>query len=192
MFPGSLRNAVLATNRGGSRVSLHAGCAIRRSTLPLVALVACVLAAPVSAADPPTLKRAFAEFGQTGYTAEGEDQVMQAGMRLSTLDTDGPSLDFAFAGWLAPAVVVTGDLDLAWPIGLGRGARLVPRAGASTLLFGGGGFGGAVAGGNLGIGLVLAPAAPLSLRLDYTIRRFLAEELNDEGELQSVTVGIAW
>jgi hypothetical protein len=159
---------------------------------PLVALVACVLAAPANAADPPTLKRAYAEIGQTGFTAGGEDQVMQAGMRISTLDTDGPSLDFALAGWLAPAVIVTGDLDLAWPIGLGRGARLVPRAGASTLLFGGGGFGGVVAGGNLGIGLVLGPAAPVSMRIDYTIRRFLAEELNDERDLQSVTIGIAW
>jgi hypothetical protein len=30
------------------------------------------------------------------------------------------------------------------------------------------------------------------MRIDYTIRRFLAEELSDERDLQSVTIGIAW
>jgi len=160
--------------------------------LLLATLAVCALAVPADAAAQAMRTRAYAELGWTGFTGGGEDRVTQVGLRVSGLDTRGPSLDFALAAWLVPAAIVTADLDLALPIALGHGARLAPRAGGSTLLFGGGGFGGAIAGWNVGVGLVLAPAAPVSLRADYTYRRFFERELEDEGGLQSLTLGISW
>ena len=160
--------------------------------LPAAALFGLSITASAAGAETRSLRRGYAEVGSSGFTTSEEGAYWQAGLRVSTLDTRSPSLDYAFGAWLVPAVVVVQDLDLAVPVALGATARLVPRVGGSLLLVGGGGFGAAAVGGNVGVGLVLAADQPVSFRVDYTLRRFPAEELSDDGDLQSVSVGLSW
>jgi hypothetical protein len=93
---------------------------------------------------------------------------------------------------LAPAAIVAPDLDLAFPIRLGPGALIVPRAGGSALVFGGGVWGGLIAGGNAGAGLVFGAASPVSFRADTTIRRCMSSELDDDGPMHTMTLGVSW
>ena len=162
------------------------------AALPAAALLGLSLATSAWGAEGRSLRRGYAEFGSTGFTASGEESYWQGGLRVSSLDTRAPSVDLAFGALLVPAAIITFDLDLAWPVAMSPSTRLVPRVGGSALVIGGPGIGGAALGGNAGLGLVLAANQPVSFRVDYTIRRFALEELSDDGNLQTVSVGLSW
>lgn len=160
--------------------------------VPLAVVAGLCPTASAARADSTSMMRGYAELGMTRFTRGNESGSNQFGIRISRLDTGGPSADIALAGILAPAIIVLPDLDLAWPIALGPDARLVPRAGVSAIAFAGYDFGGFVPGGNVGLGLVIAPRAPVSLRMDYTIRAFPYAELEDDGHLETFSVGLSW
>src|SRR5262245_30841990 len=132
--------------------------------------------------------RGFFELGQTQF---GTENGMQAGLRFSPVTPNRPALDFALAFWFASEPVMTSDLDIAFPIDLGGGTRLVPRAGGSGILTVGGPFGYMALGTNAGVGLIVQPGGPLGLRLDYTARKFAGEELAND-VMHTVTAGLSW
>ena len=135
--------------------------------------------------------RAYVELGRASF-GDGEFKGNQMGLRFVSMTPNQPSLDFELAAWLAPGAIITPDLDLAYPIALGPDVRIAPRVGLSGLLAGGGGFLYLAAGMNAGVGFIANPKGPVSLRLDYTARRFMDEELSDEGLMHVLSVGFAF
>jgi hypothetical protein len=114
------------------------------------------------------------------------------GVRFSSLTPNRPAIDIALAGSGGYALVVTPDVDVAFPIALGPNLRFIPRAGASMLLVSGGGMMGGAMGTNVGAGLALDLDSALSLRADVVARRYVGEELADDNPFTSFTVGVGW
>jgi hypothetical protein len=135
-------------------------------------------------------RRGFFELGQLSST-DGAS-VSQLGMRFSSLTPNRPSIDIALAGWGGYGLVVTPDVDVAFPLALGPNLRFIPRAGVSMLLVSGGGMVGGATGTNVGAGLALDLDSALSLRADVVARRYVGEELTDDNPFMSFTVGIGW
>jgi len=133
--------------------------------------------------------RAFLEVGQATF---GDAVERQVGFRILSLTPNDPCIDFALGVWLASGAVITPDVDLALPIALDRSSRLVPHAGATGLLAGGGGFLFLTGGVNAGVGLILGANGPITFHADYTARKFNNVELRDDGLMHVVTLGITW
>ena len=135
----------------------------------------------------------FPELGMASFGTE-EGSYAVAGFRAASLSPNQPSVDFALAAWLVPAVVLTSDLALAFPIGLGQDVRLVPRIGGTAFVVAGGGIGGFGLGPNAGLGLVMNARGPVVLRVDGTLRRIGGDSLDEEDAvtMNSLTLGIAW
>ena len=132
----------------------------------------------------------YLEFGQAAF-AEYPPET-QVGFRVAPVKPGLAGVDFALAAWLVPGAVVTPDLDATYPIALSPQVRLAPRAGLSGLLAGGGGYILLAGGVNAGLGLVLNPNGPLSIRGDYTLRSILSPEENESELMHVVSVGISW
>ena len=137
--------------------------------------------------------RFFPEVGMASFTVD-EGSYAVAGFRAASLTPNQLSADFALAAWLVPAVVLTTDLALAFPIGLSPDVRLVPRIGGTALLVGGGDIFGYALGSNVGLGLVMNARGPVIVRVDGTLRRVGGNSLDEEDAvtMNSVTLGIAW
>src|SRR5262249_21417074 len=172
----------------------------RRAALAATLLMA--FTAPSHAGDPSVEPyRTQTERGSSGYSAYAEigqaalgesPPSTQVGFRVASVKPGVPSVDFAMAAWLVPAAVVTPDLDLALPFAVTPDVRIAPRAGVSGVLVGGGDLIFVAAGVNVGLGIVLTPRGPVSLRGDYTLRTFMSPEA-DESELMHVlSAGISW
>jgi len=134
-----------------------------------------------------------------GTVTAFEDAVIQVGFRAAPSRGGVGGLDLSIATFpdaVAAGVVVL-ILDLDFTFGTPRGEQLgsvifFPRAGFSVLAAGGvgGGGGGAVAGFNVGAGVLAKVSPRLGLRLDYIHRRLM-----DDGELyplSSVSIGFAF
>ena len=158
--------------------------------LGLACVVCAVLAARPAQAAEALGRRGFFELGQLSSADEGS--MSQLGVRFSSLTPNQPAIDIALAGWGGYGLVVTPDIDVAFPIALGPNLRFIPRAGASMLLVSGGGFMGGAIGTNVGAGLALDLDSALSLRADVVARRYVGEELADDNPFMSFTVGIGW
>lgn len=131
------------------------------------------------------------------FWAGGETHpaLLQVGYRAASIKPLAPGVDFSIAtvpvALMFGLVVVSSDLDLTYPLPLGAGAVVTPRAGGSVMVGGvvgrgeyAGGFGGTV-GYNVGIGLV-GPIGPrTALRFDFTHRHF-------DVPLSSATIGFVW
>ena len=135
--------------------------------------------------------RAYVELGKASF-GNGEFTGNQIGLRIVSMTPNQPGVDFELAAWLVPGAVLTPDFDLAFPIALGPEVRIVPRAGLSGLLAGGGSLLYLAAGMNAGVGFIANPKGPVSFRVDYTARRFMAEELSDDGLMHVLSVGFAF
>ena len=131
----------------------------------------------------------FGPSGETGAAA------FQLGFRVASLKPQAPGVDFAIAtlpvAWAYGIAVVSSDLDLTYPVPLGGGVTLAPRAGASVLvaaLFAPNeeGGAGAMPGYNVGLGLVGRTGPTSAIRADFTRRSF------DGVAVSSVTIGFAW
>jgi hypothetical protein len=132
----------------------------------------------------------YAEYGRSWF---GQDEGgAQVGLRIASVVPDRMGMDLELGIWIAPAAVLTPDLDITYPIALGPAVRLAPRVGLSGLLAGGGNFLFVAAGANAGVGLVFNARGPFSIRTDYTVRFFQGDELRDEGAMHALTVGIGW
>jgi hypothetical protein len=135
----------------------------------------------------------FPELGMASFGIE-EGSYTVAGLRVASLSPNQPSADFALAAWLVPAAVLTTDLSLAFPIGIGADVRLVPHIGGSAFLVAGGGIAGYGLGPCAGLGLVMNARGPVSVRVDGTLRRIGGDSLDEEDAvtMNSVTLGITW
>jgi hypothetical protein len=135
----------------------------------------------------------FPELGVASFTLD-ESSETQLGFRAASVSPNQMSPDFTLSAWLVPALVLTADLDLAFPIALGPDTRLVPRIGGSALLVGGGDIFGYALGPNAGVGLILNARGPVLLRADYTTRILGGTSLDESDAvvMNSVTVGIGW
>ena len=134
-----------------------------------------------------------AAYLEIGRAAFGEyPPSTQVGFRVASMKPGLMGVDFAMAAWLVPGAVVTPDLDLAYPIAISPEVRLSPRVGFSGLLAGGGNLIFVAGGANAGIGLVLNPNGPLSLRGDYTLRSFMSPELGENEVMHVLSAGISW
>ncbi len=151
-------------------------------------LIAAALAARPAAADGADVHGWL----HAGTFAFDHAQYPQVGGRFAGLAPARPAVDVAVDALVVPAAIVAGDADLALPIALNDGVRLVPRAGVSGLLVGGGDFLGVASGVNAGAGLVFGANARRSVRLDYTARRFGNEDVSDDRVLHSVSIGFGW
>jgi hypothetical protein len=159
-------------------------------TLVLVALLTCASRAH---AQDGRGARVFPELGMASFTID-EGSYGVVGFRAASVTPNQPSVDYALAVWLVPAVVLTTDLALALPIGLGPDVRLVPRVGGTALLVGGGDIFGYALGPNVGLGLIMNARGPIVVRVDGTLRRLGGSSLDEEDAvtMNSVTLGIAW
>jgi hypothetical protein len=133
----------------------------------------------------------FLEMGKSSFTTEEQDE-MQAGFRIASVTPNRVSPDFALSAWLVPAIILTPDLAFTNPIAIGPDVRLVPRAGFSALLVGGGDIFGGALGFNAGLGIVCNARGPAVLRADYTAR--VLGDMGGENliSMHSVTVGFGW
>jgi hypothetical protein len=135
--------------------------------------------------------RVFPELGTASFSSE-QGGYGVVGFRAASVSPNQPSADFALAAWLVPAVVLTSDLALAYPIGVGPDVRLVPRIGGTALIVGGGDFLGFGVGPNFGLGLVLNARGPVLVRIDGTARVLAVMDEDSLESMNSLTVGIAW
>src|SRR5262245_49160252 len=165
-----------------------------RAAVRALALVATLLV-PVGSARAGDGRgaRVFPELGRASFAVE-EGSYTVAGFRAASLTPNRPSADFALAAWLVPAAVLTTDLALAFPIGLGPDVRLVPHIGATAFGVAGGGIGGYGLGPSAGLGLVMNARGPVIVRVDGTLRRIGGDSLDEESavNMSSLTLGIAW
>jgi hypothetical protein len=133
-------------------------------------------------------------FGPSGETTAIATQV---GFRVASTTPHRLGLDFSIAttplSLPLGAIVVASDLDITYPIPLGNGVVVTPRAGGSALgavLLGGSDSDAGAAGTigyNVGLGLVVQATSSTAIRVDYTQRRF-----NDQVEISSFTIGFVW
>lgn len=135
--------------------------------------------------------RVFPELGMASFTSEPGGYGV-VGFRAASVSPNQPSADFALAAWLVPAVILTSDLALAYPIGVGPDVRLVPRIGATALIVGGGDILGYGVGPNFGLGLVLNARGPVLVRMDGTVRVLVAMGEDSPVSMSSLTLGIGW
>jgi len=117
--------------------------------------------------------------------------LLLVGFRVGSIKPFVPGVDWSIA--VAPAAFREGfllaksALDLTYPISLGCGAILTPRTGLSALAGVGSGGAGAVAGYNVGVGLVARAGPRWAVRLDITQDWFLGERFTP-----IVTIGFLW
>ena len=156
--------------------------------LPL-ALVAGLVVARPGLADEANGRRMYVEVGQFLFS---EETMPTAELRWGSVTPLAPSLDFVLPFAIEPAMITTPDLDLALPIPLVPGARVIPRAGVSALLVYGGDIGGYALGWNAGAGLVVNAQGPVVLRMDYTVRAFTSSEGEIDGSMHAVSAGLGW
>jgi hypothetical protein len=125
----------------------------------------------------------------------GFDQsVFQLGLRATPARGGYGSVDFAFA--TIPDLLFDGALVFLMDLGITYGAPsdsspvyVFPHGGVSLLAGGnlsGSGGGGAVAGYDFGVGLLLRASPKLGISFDYTYRRFTSAET----PLSSITAGL--
>ena len=158
-------------------------------TWPVLARAGAPIVEPYGSQTSSTLQ-GYAEYGRTWF---GQDEGgKQFGLRIASVVPDRMGMDLELGIWMVPAAVVTPDLDVTYPIALSRDIRLTPRIGVSGLLAGGGDFLCVALGANAGVGLVLNARGPFSIRTDYTVRKYQGVELEDEGAMHALTVGIGW
>ena len=162
-----------------------------RPTLALL-LVGLGLTASTAGADPTSSRLIYLEGGTTSVPTDETSGYSQLGFRTSNLDPRAPSVDFAMSALLVPAVLLVSDLDLAWPIPLGAGVRIVPRAGVSGILLAGPGFGGALPAVNAGVGLAFTPDGPVSFRADFVNRQVYGGDGGRSVSVQTLSVGLSW
>lgn len=118
--------------------------------------------------------------------------LLLVGFRVASIKPFAPGVDWSIA--VVPIALVYGlvlaksDLDLTYPIPLGGGATLTPRAGASALVLGGFAAPGgeAVPGYNVGVGFVARTGAKTAVRLDIARDWF-----REYGGLSILTIGFA-
>ncbi|HEV2669481.1 MAG TPA: hypothetical protein VGU74_00150 [Gemmatimonadales bacterium] len=125
----------------------------------------------------------------------GFDQsVFQLGLRATPARGGYGSVDFAFA--TIPDLLFDGALVFLMDLGITYGAPsdsspvyVFPHGGVSLGAAGslsGSGGGGAVAGYNVGAGLLLSASPSLGFSLDYTYRRFTSGQV----PVSSITIGL--
>jgi hypothetical protein len=132
----------------------------------------------------------YAELGQTGF--EHESSITTLELRWGSVTPLQPSIDFAVPVALSSALLTTPDLDLAFPIAVAPGARVIPRAGVMALLVLGEGIGGYAFGWNAGVGLVVNADGPVLLRADYTVRSFANPDGGLENAMVAMSLGLGW
>jgi hypothetical protein len=127
-----------------------------------------------------------------GVLATEYGSVAEVGIRYSTGKPSELGLDLAFStlpqAFQFGAVAAFMDLDATVAVPIGSVLALAPRAGFSGIALAGDGFGGALPGGNIGLGVVLRVGERTALRADVTRRQFLGAE----DPFNSVTAGVAW
>ena len=157
-------------------------------SLLLLVLVAGLAVARPGRAEEAKGRRMYVEVGQFVFDEEAMPTVE---LRWGSVTPLAPSLDFVLPFAIEPAVITTPDLDLAVPIPLAPGMRVIPRAGVSVLFVYGGDIGAYALGWNAGAGLVVNAGGPV-LRLDYTVRAFGNPEDDLNGAMHSVSAGLGW
>ena len=157
----------------------------------VAALVALSFAMPTEA---PAQRAQSFEMGF--LTLFEEDVLFLVGYRV-TYAPRGAGVDFSIATWpegfFDVGLLLLPHLDITAPIAVGSRAWLLPRAGLSAIIGVGGDGGGAIAGYNLGIGLMGRINDRHGLRFDVTHMRLIEQIGEDEAVgLTTFTVGFAW
>lgn len=165
---------------------------LSRPALALLLLSGLGLTASTASADPTSSRRFYLEAGQITVPTDDTQAYTQLGFRTSNLDARAPSIDFAMSALVVPAALLVGDLDVAWPIPFGQDVRIVPRAGVSGIVLAVPGFGGAVPGVNVGVGLAFTPDAPVSFRADFVNRQVYGGGSGRSVYAQTLSVGLSW
>jgi len=135
--------------------------------------------------------RMYLQVGRVWLPEENEG-LATGELRWGSVAPLQPSADFTLAFGLVPALLTSADLDLALPIAVAPGVRLIPRGGVSGLTLLGGDAGGFAFGLNTGGGLVLDADGPLLLRVDYTARILAAMGEGPGVLLHQLSAGIGW
>lgn len=158
-----------------------------RSVLTAASL-ALSLASPISARAQSALSI------EVGFLTAFEEAVFQVGIRSTSVKAGGVGVDFALATF--PEAVIEGvfflmpNLDLTTAVPVGPRAWLMPRFGVSALVGAGEGGAGAVAGFNLGIGLIGRMGEKMGARMDVTYQRYLGG--GSSVGFTALTFGVAW
>ena len=162
---------------------------LNQGLLPLVLLAGLAVASP-GLAEEAKGRRMYAELGQLAF--DEEEGVSTVGLRWGSVTPGQPSLDFALPFVVSYAIVTTPDLDLALPIPVAPGVRVIPRAGASAIVVLGGEVGFYAFGWNAGAGVVLNAGGPVLLRADYTVRSFSTTDSALDSAMHAASVGLGW
>lgn len=135
---------------------------------------------------------------EMGYLTIDEDALFLVGYRVM-FAPKGAGVDFSIATW--PEGIPEGGLllfphlDVTAPIAVGSRAWLLPRAGLSAIIgasVGSGGGGGALAGYNVGIGLMGRMSERHGLRFDVTHMRLIGDDADEGIGLTTFSIGFAW
>jgi len=128
-------------------------------------------------------------------TAFQESATFQIGGRVTIAQPRSPGVDFAIATF--PEAVAQGlflftpDLSVTVALPIGGKSWVLPRIGFSVLAGVFDGDAEAIAGFNVGIGVLGATSERMGVRMDLTHRRYVSNG-QTSGGLLVVTVGIAW
>lgn len=138
-------------------------------------------------AQAPSSTRMFLEAGEVALV--DEIGFTTGGLRWCSVAPLRPSADFTLTFALLAGIVGASELDLALPVPFGPGVSVIPRAGVSAYVVGGGG---AALGFNYGAGIVMNPNGPVLLRADVCEHGLGTGGPGEPTVLTSISAGIGW